>query len=113
MTVGCIGTSGAGGGATAGATVGLCSVEREPDGSGGGAGGGTPVDPGDEGGGIAGTPADSGGGVLGTLAGGATGDLPLTGLPVWLVFLAGLALAGIGRVLYRRRSAGVADLVAH
>ena len=79
--MGCIGASGAGGETTAGATVGLCNVERAPAGSGGSAGDGDPVD---SGGGAAGAPADdgSGTGVLAATTRGATGNLPLTGLPV-------------------------------
>jgi LPXTG-motif cell wall-anchored protein len=55
----------------------------------------------------------SGTGVLAALAQGARGNLPLTGVPVWIVFLAGLALLGLGRVLYRRRSNGAVDVLAH
>ena len=82
-----------------------------PDGSGGGAGGGDPVD---SGGGAAGDPSGdgSGTGVLAAVTRGVTGNLPLTGLPVWVVFLGGLLLAGIGKALYRRRDAEVADLIA-
>jgi LPXTG-motif cell wall-anchored protein len=43
----------------------------------------------------------------------ARGNLPLTGLPVWIVFLAGMALLGLGKVLYRRRPRDAVDLIAH
>jgi hypothetical protein len=94
--VGCIGASGAGGETTTGASVGLCNVAQAPDGSGGGAGDGDPVD---SGGGAAGAPADdgSGTGVLAAVTRGATGNLPLTGRPVWIVLFTGLTLIAIGR----------------
>jgi LPXTG-motif cell wall-anchored protein len=42
----------------------------------------------------------------------ASGNLPLTGLPVWLVLLAGLTALTVGAFFYRRRHAA-ADLTAH
>jgi len=51
-------------------------------------------------------------GPLGTLARMASGNLPLTGLPVWLVLLAGLTALTVGASFYRRRLAA-ADLTAH
>ena len=105
-TVGCIGGSAGSGDTSAAASVGSCP-----------AGGGTPEpDPGTGpagGGGELGEGASGGeSGPLGTLARMASGNLPLTGLPVWLVLLAGLTALSDGAFVYRRRLAA-ADLTAH
>jgi hypothetical protein len=98
--LGCIAAGATGDGANGAAGVGLCraATTTPPPEPGGGTGG---EGPGDEPGGVAG--AQAGGrssprGVLGALA---SGELPFTGLPLWAVALAGLALTGLG-VLLRR-----------
>jgi len=109
-TVGCIGGSAGSGDTSAVASVGSCPAgggtpEPEDSGTGSAGGGG--------GGGELGEGASGGeSGPLGSLARMASGNLPLTGLPVWLVLLAGLTALTIGAFLYRRRAAA-ADLATH
>jgi hypothetical protein len=90
--LGCI-AGGAGGNGTNGClSAGVCRAATTTP----------PEEPGDDsGGGVAGEQASgrsSPRGVLGALA---SGELPFTGLPLWAIALAGLALTGLG--VYLRR----------
>jgi hypothetical protein len=101
-SVGCVVGNAAGDGSViAAANVGVCQAKGTgpaptPDDGPGGAGGDGDPD------GVAGetTEGNSLGGVLGAAA---SGELPLTGLPLWAVVLTGLVLVGFGVLLRRRR----------
>ena len=106
--VGCVAGSVSGTDTTGGTSAGVCRAAGTTP-----APGGTPGDDGGAGdgtdneGGAAGETASgntSPSGVLGALA---SGDLPYTGLPVWVVTLAGLFLTGLG-VFFRRRRPEIA-----
>jgi len=95
-TAGCVLAGLAGADTTGAMSVGLCrSATPEPT-------PGPGEEPGaDDGSGVAGATASGGnspGGVLGALA---SGRLPFTGLPIWAVALAGLALIAVGVALRR------------
>jgi hypothetical protein len=87
----------------AAASAGSCA---EQEAAGGGAGADAGVDAGDVGASGAGEP--SGGRGSGAPAGFVRGNLPFTGLPVWLVALLGLTVAGAGVWVRRARELGAA-----
>jgi LPXTG-motif cell wall-anchored protein len=94
-------TCGGGGGTTTGGgTTGGDTTGGTTTGGGTTAGGGTTGTGGVSGSGTGGTTGGTTGGVAGAQAG---GELPFTGLPVWVPLLAGAALLSGGALLLRRR----------